>query len=144
MVFKCNHQNIICQISIPKYAFQEHLESLDCEKCYLFNFTDSSLIYILNSDNGNPNYLNIKNLGDSICNFRFQGVFRQINIDLNDQKRYTLLPVLPEKLELSGKDKNSLLWKDIFMGKISVGYKNVQKEKQEFFENCLKSLKIKQ
>ncbi|MDR0863366.1 MAG: hypothetical protein LBO74_00345 [Candidatus Symbiothrix sp.] len=143
IVFKCNFQKIICSMAMPKYTYQEQLESLDCEKCYVFNFTDSSFIYVLNSDNGNPNYTNIKNLGDSISNFRFQGVFRQINIDINNQKGYALLPILPEKFELSGEDDNSLFWKDIFMGEVSIGYKNVPKEKKDFFENCLKTFRKK-
>jgi hypothetical protein len=51
--------------------------------------------------------------------------------------------VLPDIFELSGMNSKSLFWKDIKIGKVSIGYDNVPKEKKELFDKSLKTLKMK-
>jgi hypothetical protein len=51
--------------------------------------------------------------------------------------------VLPDTFELSGMNSKSLFWKDIKIGKVSIGYDNVPKEKKELFDKSLKTLKMK-
>ncbi|BEG99065.1 hypothetical protein [Bacteroides sedimenti] len=104
-----------------------------------FIYPDSSFVYISSFD-VSPNYDNINALGDSICNYRFQN--KNLSIELNTKVPY-LVKLLPDTFQLSGISKNNLFWKDIYIGNISIGYKDVPLEQKDKFDQFLSSLKIK-
>ena len=109
------------------------------EKERRFIYSDSSFVYI-SSFFISPNYYNIKTLGDSIYNYRFQNksLLKKLNtLSLNHQK------LLPDTFELSGISKNGLFWKDIYIGSVSIGYRDVLKKQKVEFDNFLRSLRIK-
>ena len=83
---------------------------------------------------------NIMDLSDSVFEYRFQNeeLTREVNAILGKQ----FLAVLPDTFELSGY-RDSLYWKDIKIGKISIGYINVSKEKKKLFDKSLKTFKIR-
>ena len=126
-------------IDIPKeYEFKGYEVTIEKERRYIYD--DSSFVYITNFKY-TPNYENIKSLGDSVIQFRFQNeeLTKQINELLGKNK----IIILPDTFELSGLNNKSLFWKDIKIGKISIGYDNVPKEKKELFDKSLKTLRIK-
>ena len=80
-------------------------------------------------------------LGDSIFNYRFQDkVLWEV---LNENLGTELYPILPDTFELSGKDEDSLYWRDIVVGEISIGYVNVPSSNKTFYDSCLNSYAIK-
>jgi len=124
---------------IPKNYSGEMHESIE-EKEIRYIYEDSSFIYITNFTY-TPNYKNIMNLSDSVFQYRFQNeeLTREVNAILGKQ----FLTVLPDTFELSG-HRDSLYWKDIKIGKISIGYINVPKEKKKLFDKSLKTFKKRQ
>ena len=142
------------ELSTVKYSPKAHLKySLDVPKGYEIKgyevtvekerhyvYKDSSFIYITNFRN-TPNYENIKSLGDSVLQFRFQN--EELTKQVNELLRKNQITILPDTFELSGVNSKSLFWKDIKIGKVSVGYDNVPKEKKELFDKSLKTLKMK-
>ena len=100
----------------------------------------SAFIYITNFRE-TPNYENIKSLGDSVLQFRFQN--EELTKDVNKLLGTNKIIVLPDTLELSGMNRKSLFWKDIKIGEVSIGYDNVPKENKELFDESLKTFKIK-
>jgi hypothetical protein len=111
----------------------------ESERDYLYK--DSSIIYITDYDVPYFNSKNIKALGDSISNFRFQS-YELIELN-NKLLKETGQKVYPDTVELSGINEKSLYWKDVRIKQISIGYCNVPKEKKEIFDKALKTLKIK-
>jgi hypothetical protein len=126
-------------LDVPKgYEFKGYKVTIEKESRYIYN--DSSFIYITNFRN-TPNYENIKSLGDSISILRFQN--EELTKQVNELLGKNQIAVLPDTFELSGLNSKSLFWKDIKIGKVSIGYDNVPKEKKELFDKSLKTLKMK-
>lgn len=142
------------ELSTVKYSPKAHLKySLDVPKgCEIklyevtiekerrYAYKDSSFIYITNF-RITPNYENIKSLGDSVLQFRFQN--EELTKAVNELLGKIQVAVLPDTFELSGVNSKSLFWKDIKIGEVSIGYNNVPKEKKELFDKSLKTLKMK-
>jgi len=126
-------------LDIPKgYVFKGYEVTVEKERRYVYS--DSYFIYITNFRE-TPNYENIKSLGDSVLQFRFQN--EELTKDVNKLLGTNKITVLPDTFELSGMNRESLFWKDIKIGKVSFGYENVPKEKKELFDESLKTFKIK-
>lgn len=126
-------------LDVPK-GFELKILNVTVEKEHQYTYSDSSMIYLTNFDN-TPNYENIKGMGDSIANFRFQN--EEMTKEINQTLGREFIKVLHDTFELSGIDNNSLYWKDIKVGRISIGYQKVPKEKKELFDKSLKTLRIK-
>ena len=132
-----------CELKIPK-GYQEWiiLGDCDCGSCYIqhcYYYFDSTLaLYI--SQNGCLNSNNIKHLGDSIYEFRFQ--YKALWEDINRAFGEEVMKIIPDTLELSGIDADSLYWKDIYIDGISIGYLKVPKEKKELYDKCLRTFKM--
>lgn len=126
-------------LDVPK-GYDLKILSVTVENEQRYTYNDSSVIYLTNFKN-TPNYENIKEMGDSVFKYRFQNeaMTKEINQLLGKES----VKVLPDTLELTGIDRNSLYWKDIKVGKISIGYQKVPEEKKELFDNVLKTLKVK-
>jgi hypothetical protein len=126
-------------LDVPKgYEFKGYEVTIEKERRYVYN--DSSFVYITNFRN-TPNYENIKSLGDSVLQLRFQN--EELTKQVNELLGKNNIRVLPDTFELSGMNSKSLFWKDIKIGKVSIGYDNVPKEKKELFDKSLKTLRIK-
>lgn len=113
------------------------------EKERRYVYTDSSFIYI-STFLVSPNYYNIKSRRDSIVNFRFQN--KELTKELNEtlsKKGLKELKIMPDTFELSGMGRNDLYWKDIYIGNISIGYKNVAKQWKDKYDKALRTLQIK-
>ena len=126
-------------MDVPK-GYDLKILSVTVENEHRYTYGDSSVIYLTNFRN-TPNYDNIKELGDSILNHRFQN--EEMTKEINQLLGKESVKVLPDTLELSGVDKNSLHWKDVKIGKISIGYQKVPGEKKKLFDKALKTLKVK-
>lgn len=126
------------QMTIPT-GFKELIEtSLDAEETHLYYYLpDSSLIYITNTGTLHPNLQNIKALGDSIYEFRFQ--YKELWKSINEALGEEVLKVLPDTLELSGIDADSFYWKDIIFDELSIGYLRVPPRKKKKFDRCLET-----
>jgi len=107
---------------------------------YLFRYQDSSCIY-LSGFFYCKNERNISLLGDSIYNLRFQNtkLIKEINELLTKNK----IPIKPDTIKLKGIQENQLMWKDILLKDISVGYYNVSKINVALFDRSISSLKQK-
>lgn len=127
-------------LNIPMgYKIEQYEVTVEKEIRYVYK--DSSFIYITNFCN-TPNYGNIKSLGDSILQYRFQN--EELTKQINEILGKPFIAVLPDTLQLSGTNSKSLFWKDIKIGKLSIGYCNVPKERKCLFDKSLKTIKIKQ
>lgn len=84
---------------------------------------------------------NIKLLGDSIYNLRYQNNSLTKEINLLSGKE--LIPLRPDTLDLMGIQKNKLNWKEIVIGDINMGYYNVSTSKIDIFDRALSSLRQK-
>lgn len=126
------------QMTIPT-GFKELIErSVDADKTHLYYYLpDSSLIYITNTGTLHPNLHNIKALGDSIYEFRFQ--YKELWKSINEALGEEVLKVLPDTLELSGIDADSFYWKDIIFDELSIGYLRVPPRKKKKFDRCLET-----
>jgi hypothetical protein len=120
-------------LNIPR-EYKLAILSVTVEKEYQYTYDDSSMIYLTNFLI-TPNYKNIKSVGEDIANFILQ--------DINKKVGREIIKPLPDTFELSGIDNNSLFWKDLKVGLISIGYQNVPREQKELFDRSLKTLKIK-
>lgn len=107
---------------------------------YLFRYQDSSCI-CLSGFFYCKNERNISLLGDSIYNLRFQNtkLIKEINELLTKNK----IPIKPDTIKLKGIQENQLMWKDILLKDISVGYYNVSKINVALFDRSISSLKQK-
>lgn len=108
------------------------------EKEHIYVYPDSCFVYVTDFKSI-PNADNIKVLGDSIFQFRFQNedLIREANRAIGKE----VVKVLPDTFVLSGIDKDGKYWKDIKIGKISVGYSNVSKGKLSTYERVLSSFR---
>ncbi len=134
----CPKTGLRYSLDVPNgYEIKGYEVTIEKERRYIYK--DSSFIYFTNFRN-TPNYENIKNLGDSVLQLRFQN--EELTKQVNEILGKNQIAILPDTFELSGMNRKSLFWKDIKIGSISIGYDNVTKEKKELFENSLKTLKI--
>ena len=87
------------------------------------------------------NEQNISLLGDSIYKLRFQNVelVKEINALITDNR----ISVRPDTMNLMGEQKNQLIWKDISMKDLSIGYFNVPSSMIEIFNKSISSLRQK-
>jgi hypothetical protein len=120
----------------------------NCDEAYHFGYSDSIILYF-ETNFYSHNWVNVKELNDSIYKFRFEyglfgkGTNQAIKEGRLSAEFFNNLPELPDTFELSGLNAKGLYWKDIYLNGISVGYDNVPLEKKELFDNCLKSIKMK-
>ena len=131
--------NIKYSLEVPKgYEVKGYEVTIEKERRYVYS--DSSFIYITNF-RITPNYENIRSLGDSVLQLRFQN--EELTKQVNELLGKNQVTVLPDTFELSGKNSKSLYWKDIKVGLVSIGYENVPKEKKELFDKSLKTLRMR-
>ncbi len=123
-------------LEIPRGFTFEGYGAVGLENRYVY--ADSSFIYVTNFRN-TPNYYNIRKLGDSIAQYRFQD--EELTTEINQLSGKTVREFLPDTLEISGIQINGQYWKDIKIGCINVGYINVTKEKKDIFDNAIKSIR---
>jgi hypothetical protein len=128
-------------IDIPYGQKLEIIHELDQTTAYIFKYKDGSTITIGGGEYP-PNKDHIKELGDSIYQFRFQN--NDLYLELNQIAGKELLKTWPDTLILSGLDKNGLYWKSILLSKKHIGldYINVPKEKKELFDKALYSFRV--
>lgn len=110
----------------------------EVEKCYCY--PDSSFFFISNYYY-NENTDNIKQLGDSIFDYRFQN--RELCKSINDALGMEYYHILPDTFELSGMNADSLCWRDILIDNISIGYVNVRPELKAKYDQCLDTYSVK-
>jgi hypothetical protein len=138
--YQPSEDSIPCYMEIPK-GYILTITRVTWEKEYHFTYTDNSWIYISNYESAIiSNYKNIKVLGDSIFNLRFQNV--ELAKARNKEYGKEVIKIVPDTMELSGIDSDSLYWKDVKIGKLSIGYCGVPKKKKELFDNAIQSFKI--
>ena len=138
--FLCE-KGIILDVVIPRYINYKTYKDLDCTNSICFLYKDSMFIYFVDGV-GSFNMSNVKNINDSIFQFRYE--YGELYKKINLQKGYVLYsPELPDTFELSGINKKGLYWKDIYIDGISIGYDNVPFDKKELFDSCLKNVKKK-
>ena len=130
---------LVCTMNIPK-GYEEWTIMSGCEREQQYSYSDSSFFYI-SSRRCNANMDNIERLGDSVFNIRFQD--KEVCIELNELLGKEICPILPDTFELSGKNSDSLYWRDIVIGDISLGYVNVHSCDKKRYDCCLDSYMIK-
>lgn len=131
----------ICSLRIPQGYKEWIISSGETEREHRYYYEDSSFFFYISDYFYNPNTENIELLGDSIYNYRFQN--KQLLESLYEQYGKELLYNLPYTFELSGESSDSLCWRDILVGNISLGYVNVPINKKKFYDHCLDSYSIK-
>lgn len=129
----------VCTINIPQ-GYEEWTIISEHEREQQYSYSDSSFFYISNRK-CNANADNVERLGDSVFNFRFQD--KEVCIELNKLLGKEVYPILPDTFELSGKNSDSLYWRDIIIGDISLGYVNVRSCDKKRYDRCLDSYMIK-
>lgn len=88
-----------------------------------------------------PNDKNIKNLGDSIYDIRRQFV-PLIKELLNSSNISEKVVIRPDTFIVNGVEDNGLIWKDIMIENLYIGYYNTSINRKELFEKVLGSLRI--
>ncbi|AMR34229.1 hypothetical protein A0256_23645 [Mucilaginibacter sp. PAMC 26640] len=101
-------------------------------------YSDSSYIYISDFGGSTLNDKNIRSLGDSIANKRFEGTELKAKIAKQLGRQYE-----PETMILQGRMANGLYWKDIRILNLSIGYVSVSEIKKSEFEKALASFRNK-
>ncbi|MDR1006171.1 MAG: hypothetical protein LBL74_04830 [Bacteroidales bacterium] len=132
-----NEFNLKLTMQVPE---ESTFEEFGFEESTYYYITDSAMIYITNSlYSPNNGYLQ---LIDTMYKWREGNTSpkRKGMRVLFGQKATPL----PDTLEYSGIDTNSLYWKDILLDNIgiSVGYCKVPKEKKSLFDSLLTTLKL--
>lgn len=129
-------QGVNYTIKIPKgYKWLEY--STIEENMVELSYSDSSCIYLGSSDM-TPNKKNIKPLNDSIYLLRFQN--KPLAEDVNKAIGSNVVKIRTDTLDISGHDTKGLLWRDIIIGNICVGYKDVKDSNKQLFDIAIKSL----
>lgn len=94
-----------------------------------FLYPDSSCLYISDYKQvSDPNYENIQKSGLISQRFTYSNVTAQS---------------LCDTLNLEGIDSNGLYWKEVFIGKICIGYNKVREERKAAFDKAIKSFRCK-
>ncbi|PUV22501.1 hypothetical protein [Sphingobacterium athyrii] len=131
------YKGSIYKLDIPRgYQFTGFEAGVENENIYLY--PDSSHIYITDFKH-TPNANNIKALGDSIFQLRFQNedLLKEVNRSIGIE----VAKVLPDTFELLGVDKEGKYWKDVKIGKTTVGYSKVPEGKVPIYERVLSSFR---
>ena len=134
--------NAKCFMTVPKnYHFTKIIAGNSGYEIRL-TYEDGSIIYLSHSPSTRPpNYENIKNLGDSLLQYRFQN--KELAMAVNCVLGYDAIQILSDTIQLSGMNQNKLFWKDICFYGVSIGYDNVRTEKIVFYDRCIESFKMK-
>jgi len=126
------------RLDIPRrYQFMGSEAGVEKENMYVY--PDSSCIYITDFKL-TPNAKNIKALGDHIFQWRFQN--EDLMKAVNQAVGREAVKVLPDTFELLGVDKEGKYWKDVKIGKTTVGYSNVSEGKVPIYERALSSFRL--
>ena len=127
------------ELDIPKRFSRDYWVRGGSELEMIYLYKDSSCIYIGDMRIAFTNYENIKTFGDSISYLRFQDneLYKQFNKETGGEH----IRIRPDTFELSGKDKDSLYWKDIKIKAISIGYAKVTEDRKEIFDKALTTLR---
>lgn len=131
----------ICSLRIPQGYKEWIISSGETAREHRYCYEDSSFFFYISDYLYNPNTENIELLGDSIYNYRFQN--KQLLESIYEQYGKEVLLKLPDTFELSGENSDSLCWRDILVGNISLGYVNVPINKKKYYDHCLDSYSIK-
>lgn len=124
-------------IKVPKeYELLEY--STIEENMVQLMYSDSSCIYF-GSPDMTPNKRNIKSVNDSIYSLRFQNTL--LAEDVNKSLGFKFIAIRPDTLDIAGQDSVGLLWRDVIIRDICVGYKNVKKSNKLLFDNAINSLR---
>ena len=78
-------------------------------------------------------------LTEEECKKMKKELIKEINELLTKNK----IPIKPDTIKLKGIQENQLMWKDILLKDISVGYYNVSKINVALFDRSISSLKQK-
>lgn len=70
---------------------------------------------------------------------RFQNV--PLAEDINQSIGFKLITIRLDTLDIAGQDSVGLLWRDVIIRDICVGYKNVKKSNKLLFDNAINSLR---
>lgn len=136
-MLNCKIEGVKYKIKVPKgYELYEY--STIEENMVQLMYSDSSCIY-LGSPDMTPNKTNIKSVNDSIYSLRFQNSF--LAEDVNKSLGFKLITIRPDTLDIAGQDSVGLLWRDVIIRDICVGYKNVKKSNKLLFDNAINSLR---
>lgn len=125
------------RLDIPRgYQFMGSEAGVEKENIYVY--PDSSCIYITDFKH-TPNAKNIKALGDHIfqCRFQNEDLMKAVNQAVGREA----VNVLPDTFELLGVDKEGKYWKDVKIGKTTVGYSKVPEDKVPIYERVLSSFR---
>ena len=144
--FESNKEHIKYKLDVPQGFIDYSYVRGGNEYWWYCLYSDSSCVYITDMKSTRINGWNIKMLGDSIYDFRFQdNDFKKAMNDLLAEYglyEYMNKQLWPDTLELSGKDEDSLYWKDIKIGEVSVGYAKVTRKNKKMFDKSLTTLRI--
>lgn len=136
-MLNCEIEGVKYKIKVPKgYELYEY--STIEENMVQLNYSDSSCIYC-GSPDMTPNKRNIKSVNDSIYSLRFQNIL--LAEDVNKSLGFKLITIRPDTLDIAGQDSVGLLWRDVIIRDICVGYKNVKKSNKLLFDNAINSLR---
>lgn len=136
-MLNCEIEGVKYKIKVPKgYELYEY--STIEENMVQLNYPDSSCIYC-GSPDMTPNKRNIKSVNDSIYSLRFQNV--PLAEDINQSIGFKLITIRLDTLDIAGQDSVGLLWRDVIIRDICVGYKNVKKSNKLLFDNAINSLR---
>lgn len=91
-----------------------------------YRYPDSTVIYISDNQLSDLNYDNIERAGLRAQRFTYSKITAK---SFNDS------------LILEGKDANGLYWKEVFIGRICIGYYKVKEDRKEAFDKAIKSFK---
>lgn len=109
-------------LDVPKGGRLIKQNSGDGYRQYVVQFSDSSIVYIMN-DSWSGSRLNIQN--------RYNSNIMSINRKSNS-----------DTLIFSGKQKNGNYWKEKILGKIVVGYVNVNPSEKQVYDTSIESIRI--
>lgn len=144
IIAKTKYENIKVKIGQKEYeifvpqGYKLNISSSIEENEYVFSYPDSSCIYI-GDFFYTKNEPNIRSLGDSIYNLRYQN--RSLAKETNALVGEELIPLRPDTLDLMGVQDNQLTWREIVINDFNIGYYNVSVSKIEIFNRALSSLK---
>jgi len=91
-----------------------------------YRYPDSSIIYISDNHLIDVNHDNIDKAGLWSKRFTYSKITAQS---------------LRDTFKLEGKDSKGLYWKEVFIGKICIGYHKVKNEKKDAFDKAIASFK---
>jgi hypothetical protein len=112
------------ELRIPKGFTSIHLAAGGEWDLYEYVYSDSSIIYFTNDENGGLNYSNITN--------QKNGYSKLFNINMTH-----------DSLTFQGLDSDKLYWKYIFLGKSGIGYLKVSDKRKSEFDQILNNVKIR-